>query len=322
MDTDKENTSSIGSKESVWPSRIISALLGIAVTVVAALIVQYLTTRDPKLTYSSVETVPFSGTNNVVGIYQVVIRNDGKREIEGIGCYVRIPGAKIEQYRTLTAPSLAASAAANNDALKVDVPSLNPGETAQVSILATNSAWLPSHPEISVRAKGVMGEEQSPAGPTKIESVIPFFTAGMALVALLSTFLFRKLLSDVGGGSQQKILASICKVRELKEREERYTKGGRLTYFGEADRLGQEAMESGSPEVTSEVKAILSDLLSADRSIRDSSMAVVLYNLARIAIKEDKKEEATSLLGRALGFDAEEVLGRYRLDPIFRGIPL
>jgi hypothetical protein len=95
---------------------------------------------------------------------------------------------------------------------------------------------------------------------------------------------------------------------------------GRLAYFGEADRLGQEAMESGSPEVISEVKAILSDLLSADRGIKDSSMAVVLYNLARIAVQENKKEEATRLLGRAMVLDAEEVLGRYRLDPIFEGI--
>jgi hypothetical protein len=146
---------------SVWWSRTISALLGIAVTVIGSLIIQKVQSREPHLTYSSVETVPFNGQNGVVGIYQVIVRNDGKREVEDVTSHIQIPGAKIEQYRIIVAPSLTTTTSENGDVIRVNLPSLNPGETAQISILASNPTSLPNHPEISVRAKGVNGVEQA-----------------------------------------------------------------------------------------------------------------------------------------------------------------
>jgi hypothetical protein len=143
-----------------------------------------------------VETVPFNGPNNVVGIYQVVLRNEGKKEVEDIGCYIRIPGAKIEQYRTITAPSLVTTDRVANDTVRVSVPNLNPGEAAQISVLASNPTFLPTHPEISVRAKGLMGEEQPATPSEKSETALPFLSAAIALAALLSTFAIRTLLTN------------------------------------------------------------------------------------------------------------------------------
>lgn len=313
-------------KSSVWWSRIVSALLGITVTVAGALIVQRLETREPRLTYSSVETVPFNGPNNVVGIYQVVLRNEGKKEVEDIGCYIRIPGAKIEQYRTITAPSLVTTDSVTNDVVRVSIPSLNPGETAQVSVLASNPSFLPIHPDISVRAKGLMGMEQPSVAAAKSETTLPLLSGIIALAALVSTFSIRTLLThgrgDVRLGSQRQVLATICKAHGFSARAERYARAAKLTYYGEADRLGQEAIQSTDQSTISEIKSILSALSMTEDNMKDSSRSIVLYNLARILAKEDNLEEAVEVLSRARGFDAEEVDGRHVMDPLLKDVKI
>ncbi len=307
-------------RTSVWWPRIVSAVLGIIVTVTGAVIVQRLQAREPRLVYSSVETVPFNGPNNVVGIYQIVLRDDGKTEIESISCYIRIPGAKIEQYRTLAAPSLSTTATVANDAVRVDIPNLNPGETTQISILASNPSFLPNRPEISVRGKGVTGEPQAPAGNSPSESPRFYILVLTAATALASTSLIRLVVSKrSGGGSQAEALASICQMHGLSARAERYAAATKVTYYAEADRLGEEAYRSNDPNVASEVKRILT-AMSAIPSMRDGSRSIVLYQLARISAKEGSAENANRYIAEARKLAEEEVDGRRRIDPLFNDV--
>lgn len=217
---------------SVWWSRIISALLGIAVTVIGSLVLQKLQSREPHLTYSSVETVPFNGQNGVVGIYQVIVRNDGKTEVEDVTSYIQIRGAKIEQYRTIVAPSLTTTTSGNADAIRVNLPSLNPGEAAQISILATDPTFLPNHPEISVRAKGVNGVEQTspPSRPEEKPFLLSLSTAVAALVSTSAIYglLRRRML--IGGGSQAANFKSICQMHGLDSRAARYSTVRNVTW--------------------------------------------------------------------------------------------
>jgi hypothetical protein len=243
---------------SIWPSRLLSALLGVAVTVVAALIVQKLQSREPHLVYSSVETAPFNGQNGVVGIYQIVLHNDGKKELEDISCFVRIPAAKIEQYRTIVAPSLNSTTTETNDSVRAAIPSLNPGESAQISILASSSTSLPSRPEVSVRAKGVNGLEQTPATPPTREATSLLGFLGTAISTLLLTTTFYQLIrSRLGMGSQVRVLESICRTHGLDSLAKRHSTVKKVTYYGEADRLGDEAVRSSDNHTISSVKKIL-----------------------------------------------------------------
>src|SRR6266849_8586817 len=68
-------------RKSEWPNRIISALLGIVVSVVGAVILGRLQAREPHLVYWLTEALPFSGQSVNVSIYQISVSNDGKQEI-------------------------------------------------------------------------------------------------------------------------------------------------------------------------------------------------------------------------------------------------
>jgi hypothetical protein len=301
---------------SVWLSRILSALLGIAVTVVGALIIQKLEAHDPHLSYSRTAAVPFSGQDRVVGIYQILLRDDGKKEAEDITCYIRIAGAKLEQYRVITVPSLVPTSTVISDSLTVKLPSLNPGESAQISMLATNPSWLPSIPEVSIRGKGITGEEQV-AGTVQGS---PEGIASLALVAataLLSTFsIYRVLIKNLrSSGGQNKELAGICKIHGMDARAAAYSSMKRTTFYAEADRLGDEAIQSRDPNTKMEAKKILI-ALSGVSHVKDESKAIILYNLARIASQEGSEREAQLYTVKAKSLSPEEVEGRLRIDPI------
>jgi hypothetical protein len=143
-----------------WLSTIISAAIGITVTVAGTLIIGKLQSREPHLSYSIVSSIPFSGPNNVTCIYQISLTNDGKSEIENINFFVKIPSAKIEQYKTSIAPSITVAENISGDTLKVQIASLNPTDSATVSLLASGANSLPSRPDVSIHAKGINGEEK------------------------------------------------------------------------------------------------------------------------------------------------------------------
>jgi hypothetical protein len=311
------NEESTNQRGSVWWQRIVSALLGIAVTVVGALILQKIQSREPRLVYSSVETVPFNGQNGVIGIYQVVVRNDGKREVEDISSYIRIAGAKIEQYHTIVAPSLTTTTAQVDDAVKVNIPSLNPGETAQISILASSPTFLPTHPDISMRAKGVNGEEATSGTPSKRQETSPLLPLLTAVAALSSTSSIYAVLRRRQRFGQAQVLESICRLHSLHSRAARYSTAKKVTYYNEADLLGDEAVQSSDAQVVSSVKKILMSVCVVP-TMRDTSRAIVFFNLARIAAKEGNRDEVANFLAQAKSLSLEEIEARTRIDPLLQ----
>jgi hypothetical protein len=90
-----------------------------------------------------------------------------------------------------------------------------------------------------------------------------------------------------------------------------------LTYYGEADRLGDEAIQSGSTQTISEIKKILFGICAIP-AVKEASRAIVFYNLARIAAKEGNNAEVETYIAHAKTISAEEIEGRIRIDPLLR----
>lgn len=282
-------------------SSIISALLGIVVTVVGALILGKLQSTAPHLTYAVVSSTPFNGTNNFVSIYQLTITNDGKREIDEIACFARIPGGKIEQYRTSIAPSIPITENASNDTLKVQIASMNPSDNAAISILATGTVGLPSRPEISIRARGVNGEERTesqkdndPFSLLKVfgSSLVAVVSASVLFPIVRRTLGKTKLLNETS--DQAKMLEIACRALGFGEEADRYSAlKGPLLYRDEAERLTAEALQSGDDAAVAKAEKILV-VIGSYTGAADESRAVAFFNLARLeAFKKnrDKTDE-------------------------------
>jgi hypothetical protein len=312
------------SRWSEWRNRIISAIVGIAVAVVAALIIGNFQAREPHLTYSSTESVPFSGPNGDVSIYQVTLSNDGKKEVYDVACAIRIPTAKIDQFKLTADPLLNAAGSVSGDSLNVLVPSLNPTETIQVSLLASGSENLPARPQVAARGRGIVGSEKAKAIEGSWLQTIPLISLMAASLAVFASGLATRLLRSKSRSltwsaeDQRQVLAYICRVHGLADLAERYsTQTHETTYWAEADRLGQDAIDAGGERMEMIEHALLA-LTEYDKDFARASIAIVYYNVALINRAKSNEAECEKYLQLAKDTSDDEIQRRLKVDPRLR----
>lgn len=282
----------------------------------AALIIGKIQSQDPHLGYTVVSSIPFSGATDVVSIYQINLINDGKREVQDVTCYMRVPGGKIEQFKTSIAPSIGVTQTTTGDSLTVHISSLNPSDTATISLLASGAGELPSRPEVSIRASGVNGEEKTKSPQDdRHDGTWSVLLSGFG--AVISTGLFLPIVRKfVGGSNQAKTLETICRTHGLNEAAEYYTKlKGRVWYRDEADRITVEALRVGTADALEKAQSILLALATSG-AIADESRAIVFVNLARIEATKGNESPADHFLLLARTYSKSTVEERLRILPL------
>jgi len=303
-----------------WRNRILSAILGIAVTVCGALIIGKFQARDPHLTFTSTESVPFSGPNGEVSIYQVTLSNDGKKEVYDVGCAIRVAAAKIDQYKVTADPLLNVTGLVASDTLNIQVPNLNPSESIQISILASGSQTMPAHTEVTARGKGVVASERKESAGKSPFGTLPLISLGAASLALLVSSIARSSLlksqSTGTGDDQRQILAFLCRSHGLEDLAEMYSsQQHETTYWGEADRLGQRAIDAGGDRMARIERTLLA-LLEYKRMVK-ASRAIVYYNLALISRTKKDVPGSKKYLQDAKNTSKDSVERRLKIDPRF-----
>lgn len=167
-----------------WRRTLAAAAISIIVTVVGGTVVSRISSREPRLTYTAPESLPFNGEGKNVGIYQLEIANEGDNVAEGVTSSVRIPMATIDNHRVTSPGALPIETNVEGDTVRLSAPSLNPTETIHLSILASSSTTLPGEPEVSVRAKGVTGVRRA-LGTSRTVPVSFFSTLVIATAAVI-----------------------------------------------------------------------------------------------------------------------------------------
>lgn len=295
-------------------------MVGIVVTVTGAIIHDKLQSREPHLVYRSAETIPFNGPNSVLAIYQLTIANDGTQPADDVTCYVRVGGAKIDQYKIAAAPSLNVSEKLSGESLTVQVPNLNPSEAVQVSLLATgaSTSTLPVKPEVSLRGRGAVGE---PASETKAEgrTIWPsaLSSAFAAIAVMLGSFpLVGRLQTQIRKhiGRQHQVVAGLLRAHGFEKEADECMQRRGTSYRAEADRLGHEIVGTDDIGRRTAFMQVLSSLVGVD--MIPESKGIVYYNLARAAATTGETDQARRWLAKANEGLPDEVDVRAKFDPL------
>lgn len=273
-------------KINIWQI-LITAIVSGVITIGASMAVFKLQESEPKLTYSDTKTIPFAGSNGVIGIYGIKIANDGKKYVSDVVCVVRIPNSKIDQFQVSVSPANQHSEQVTGDTFMMKLSGLNPLEEAGISILVSANQTLPDQPEITLRATGINGTsrdstQQEESGFSKL------FPALVGLLGGLIT-LFLSLSGRIGsfsarhGADQRGVLAYLCGLYGLKD-EQMYYRGfqAKVEYWSEADRLTDMAIESTDAQKAHSVIQTLLVLIDY-ASMASDSVAIVHYDIARLA---------------------------------------
>jgi hypothetical protein len=189
-----------------WRWTLIAAAISIVVIVAGESLVHRISSREPSVTYTAPESLPFNGGGRSVGIYQVDITNEGDAAADSLTGSVRIPAATIDNQRVSGPGALLIDAKAEGDTVRLSAPSLNPTETIRLSILASSPTTLPTEPEVSVRATGISGFRRVPGGyRANTISFLPtlLIATGAAVVMLLLQLVFRHRREGYNPAAQQ-----------------------------------------------------------------------------------------------------------------------
>lgn len=320
-------------KRSIWKQVVVTAIITGIITVGGGLLINHFQAREPHLAYSIEDAIPFEGLFENIAIYNTKIENDGKKVVEDVVCQLSFSEAIIQQTRVVLEPSITKKESIVNGSYRLELPNLNPGEHALISVLVRSSEQLPPRPEISLRGKGVTGVEASEdkkRGANWVIIVMATITTYAALSSFLFTTRFRFLskLAPVLGemiderrhnDKQRQILSYLCGIHKLNLDVERYLNmPSEASYWAESDRFAMLAIENPAGEEAEKRKHVLEDLLKYAK-IQSKSEGIVHYNIARIAKAQKNEKEANEHLEEAKKIIPQLIKIRVELDPIWKG---
>ena len=286
-----------------------------------------------KLTYSTIETVPFEGNNRHFGVYHVSFANEGKKQITDVVCFIKIPPAKIEDWKVTVDPAMSKSESFDSLGYWLKIPELNPHDLVRVSLLATSTLSLPTHPEVSLRAKSITGipAESKPTESLFFKDNSPFLMVMFILFAsMFSILITRSKMSPIvnilsGGkqsGEQNEVLAYLAGVQGLTSEVDEYLRRTRhASYWAEADRLAALAIKENNPKYSEQILNLLSSLVNyAD--IATTSVGIIHYNIARLHVLLNKNDKAQSEIEMAKKLCPKVIDKRVQLDPLLNKLTL
>jgi hypothetical protein len=319
-----------------WGQIIVATILTGVVAVITGMTLFYFQTREPKLTYSLSDTIPFKGYKETLAIYNVVIRNEGKKVVENVDCHIEVTGATIKDHRVTGASALNYKESLGKGEYKVHFADLNPRESVILSILISSLLGDVDRPQITLRGKGTLGKEARDE-KTERRSFLnnPIFAATLSAYAALAAVLGflittrrRRFLSfkigghvfdsDVHRDDQNEIIAYLFSIHGRPDMAESYLKRNRVpSYWSEADYIAAVAIKETDPETKEMLKQILIDL-SIYAGIAEGSQGIIHYNIARIAKHQGKEQECDEHLELAKKKIPKLLKKRLSLDPVFK----
>ena len=313
-----------------WKSIIATALITGVVTVGTGMLLFWWQSEKSELTYNSIQSIPFDDSSNKLFIQQVEITNSGDKPVEDVIFVLSFANQEIQKSKISIDKAISHQQKIDNKLIELKIDSLNPNESANISVLFQSANSDVSGGAVSLRAKGITGKL---IGTKKENDRTSFFISLIAAYAGILAFalstrrgrtilplLFKRLIlgrSIGASGEQKNTLASLLAMYGYPDRAKSYLQSNSSRqYWVEADLLASEAI-NGDEKLRSDSIEILK-AISKIEVIAKGSKAVVLYNIARIAKFNDSDSEiSVEYLDLAKELDSGEIDRRLSVDPIF-----
>ncbi|MFG1496856.1 hypothetical protein ABMA57_09495 [Saccharospirillum sp. HFRX-1] len=309
-----------------WKSILATGLVTAIVTIGTGIFLFWWQTKEPELTYNYVRSIPFDDSGSQVFIQQFEVSNSGDETAEDITLIIRFPESQIEKSNIRIDNAIKYQKDIKDDSVTLSITSLNPNEGLSLSVLLKNQSTLASEPEVSLRAKGIVGEK---IGATKSE-IKP--AIGIALAAayagifafMLSNKRYREIFplvifkllrgGSISSGSQKDNIASLLSLYGFPEKAREYLNSGSARrYWVEADLIGADAIASNEKDRKNMLNVLVH--LAEEVDMASSSKAVVHYNIARI--QKSLNLQFQEQLDQAKSIDEKEINIRLKRDPLF-----
>ncbi|MGV3588965.1 MAG: hypothetical protein ACO1OF_18315 [Adhaeribacter sp.] len=319
---------------------IISALVTGIFTVLTTLGINYFTSKQKSLTYSTQTSIPFEKDSLKLKILNFDLYNDGDEPVENIFGLIEFKGQFITDYKVNALPTLSYKEILGKNEFKMTIVSLNPREKVSISFLLGSTSTEDSVHIINFRAKGLFASKKV-EGNTKngIFSINIIAIVGLIsiLAGLFSSFTIFKIKTrihnladndtlpknldnvdpELHSQNQNMILAYLCGIHGLFSEAEKYLESKtKVNYWSEADYFGNFSWLNKDDADNKKRLLVLIDLLDY-ANIAEDSKAIIYYNISKIHKVLSNNEGAKEFIQKAKGILPKLIDKRLKLDKQF-----
>ena len=149
-------------KRMLWFGGVVIVAL---VTGLITLVVGWMQAREPVLVFDAGGSQQLQEKDATRAIYWARVDNIGNKEADEVVCTVRIADAHLDKPKFDKPLSMESTDEIRDDTLMVRIKTLNPGDSIQLSFLASGKGELPEQPGVSLRGRGVTGMTRQVATP-------------------------------------------------------------------------------------------------------------------------------------------------------------
>lgn len=307
---------------------VISAIVTGIITVLTTLGINYFSSKQNKLTYSTQTSIPFQKDSLNVKILNIDLYNSGDELIENISGLIQFNNEQITDYKIKALPTLSYKETIDKKDFKLSVSSMNPAEKISISFLLSSPLSIDSIPKINFRARGLFAEEKAESDSEKESSpfnkILLIAATISVVISSLSLPFLRKYLKervndsvdddDQHSDEQNKIIAYLCGVHGLTSEINRYLDlKTEVSYWSEADYFGNISwLNKGNVDNEKRLSVLLDMIEYA--SIAKESQAIVLYNIGKIYKALDNHEKSKEYIDKAKLILPKRIALRLKID--------
>lgn len=310
-----------------WKTILATGFVTAIVTIGTGMLLFWWQSKEPVLTYNYIRSIPFDDSQKKVFIQQFEITNSGNEVAEDTTLVINFKNSKIEKSNIRIDNAIKYEKTISDNSVRLFISNLNPKEGLSLSILLEGNTQFDSEPEISLRAKGIIGEKIGSSSNSKIPTIfIALAAAYTGIIAfMLSTKKYRSIVTlligrfirgeRIASEAQKEVLASILSLHGFPQKAKEYLLyGSDRKYWVEADILSAEALQSDNIQQNRYIAVLLQ--LAEINAIAESSRAIVYYNIARIL--KNQGSDYSHYIDKAKNIDSKEIELRMTTDPIFK----
>lgn len=312
-----------------WKSIIVTALITGIVTVFTGMILFWWQIEKTELTYNSIQSIPFDDATNSLFIQQIEIQNSGEKSIEDVVVSISFTNEIIEKSKIEISKTISYKKESDEKTIILKIDSLNPNESANISILYKSNSSNSNGATISLRGKGITGKLIGATEENNKTSILIALIGAYAGVFsfIISTKRGREILSRIiqhilhghymDIDEQKYVIASTLSLYGYPEKAKEYLNNGNDRFFWvESDLLAAEAIK-GDEKLKKDTLDIL-DIISNLSYIAKKSKAICFYNIARIYKSlESNNEKVKENITKAIQLDESTIKKRISIDPLF-----
>jgi hypothetical protein len=315
-----------------WRDVIVGAVVTLLITIVAGVVVWYLT-REPatseSLTYSEQSLASLNAEKTKINIIVIRISNQGNRAARDV-----VAIAKFDKDSEITeaqlsssggpSPTIQKSISPDNRQLNIETKTLAPNEILSATLLVNGESF--SRPEIGVRSDETIGAEVEPSEANitrRTNGISKNIAIAVPVIALLlqgGILLFREQIEALIGprflnrfssyDENENNVAFILAHKQLADEAERILSDKIFNRASGPFELANYGLALGlqhKPEYEKYFEAEnWGDLKASKQGKR--LKAVIEFNRAVVAVSFDRFDQVEDHLSRALGFDPQEVI--------------